>query len=35
MKTQKKVTLYTLQKATNSVIKWTAIMTALCLDKAR
>ena len=35
MKTQKKVTLYSLQKTTNAVIKWTAIMTALCLDKAQ
>ena len=35
MKSQKKVTLYSLQKATNAVIKWTAIITALCLDKAR
>ena len=35
MKTQKKITIYSLQKVTNSVIKWTAIMTALCLDKAR
>ncbi len=35
MKPPKKVTLYSLQKATNAVIKWTAIMTALCLDKVR
>ncbi len=35
MKTKRKPTLYCLQKVTNSVIKWTAIMTALCLDKAK
>ncbi len=35
MKIKRKPTLYSLQKVTNSVIKWTAIMTVLCLDKAK
>ena len=35
MKTKNKTTLYFLQKETNSVIKWTAIITSLCLDKTR
>jgi len=33
MKTQKKTTIYSLQKLTNSIVKWTAIITSLCLDK--
>lgn len=33
MKTQKNFTSYSLQKLTNSVIKWTSILTFLCLDK--
>ena len=28
-----KITLYELQKITNSVIKWSGIITCLCLDK--
>ncbi len=35
MKTKNKATLYSLQKVTNSVIKWTAIITVLCLDKTQ
>jgi len=35
MKTKRKPTLYSLHKVTNSVIKWTAIMTALCLDREK
>ena len=33
MKIKRKPSTYSLQKITNSVIKWTAIMTSLCLDK--
>lgn len=33
MKTKNQVTLYSLQRITNSVIKWTGIITVLCLDK--
>jgi hypothetical protein len=35
MKTKKKPSIYSLQKITNAVVKWTGIMTSLCLDKAR
>jgi len=35
MKIKNKTTLYSLQKITNSVVKWTGLMTALCLDKTR
>ena len=35
MKTKNQATLYSLQRITNSVVKWTGLMTALCLDKTR
>ena len=35
MKTKNKTTIYSLQKITNSVIKWTGLITVLCLDKTR
>jgi hypothetical protein len=35
MKTKNKTTVYSLQKITNSVVKWTAIITVLCIDKTQ
>ena len=34
MKIRKKITLYDIQKITNSVVKWTGIITSCCLDKS-
>lgn len=35
IKNKKKLTSYALQKVTNSVVKWTGILTSLCLDKTK
>ena len=35
MKIKKKPSIYEIQKITNSVIKWTGIITFLCLDKTK
>ena len=35
MKIKNQTTLYSLQKITNAVVKWTGFMTVLCLDKTK
>jgi hypothetical protein len=35
VKTKNAPTAYSLHKITNSIIKWTAVITSLCLDKVR
>lgn len=35
IKRKNKITIYLLQKITNSVVKWTGFMTELCIDKIK